>query len=150
MLDVLAAEFMLPEPGALVRVVLRLGVALMVGALIGWDRERRDADAGLRTHMLVALGAALFVVVPLEAGMNQEALSRVVQGLVSGIGFIGAGAVLKNADEGRIRGLTTAGSIWVTAALGLAAGMGQASVALLGTLLVLIVLALLRRLRAPA
>jgi putative Mg2+ transporter-C (MgtC) family protein len=128
------------------RVCLRLCVALLLGAAVGWDRERRDADAGLRTHMLVSLGAALFVLVPLQAGMSQEDLSRVLQGLVSGIGFLGAGAVLKDSSEGRIHGLTTAATIWATAAIGLAAGMGRELLAVLATVLVLLVLTLLRRL----
>lgn len=126
------------------RVTLRMLVALLLGALIGWDRERRDADAGLRTHMLVSLGAALFVLVPAEAGMSKEDLSRVVQGIVSGIGFLGAGTVLKDRSEGRIHGLTTAGSIWATAAIGMAAGMGRESTALLATAFILVVLSLLR------
>ena len=126
------------------RVTLRMLVALLLGAVIGWDRERRDADAGLRTHMLVSLGAALFVLVPAEAGMSKEDLSRVVQGIVSGIGFLGAGTVLKDRSEGRIHGLTTAGSIWATAAIGMAAGMGRESTALLATAFILVVLSLLR------
>lgn len=127
------------------RVTLRMSVALLVGAAIGWDRERRDAEAGLRTHMLVSLGAALFVLVPAEAGMTPDALSRIVQGVVAGIGFLGAGAVLKVSEEGRIHGLTTAASIWVTAALGIAAGLGRESTALLATAFVLVVLVSLRR-----
>ena len=129
---------------SLTRVALRMGVALLLGAAIGWDRERRDAEAGLRTHMLVSLGAALFVLVPAEAGMDREALSRAVQGLVSGVGFLGAAAVLKVSDEGRIHGLTTAASIWATAAVGMSAGLGRESTAFLATLLILLVLALLR------
>lgn len=141
------AEFSdLLDAEQLTRVVLRLGVALLLGAAIGWDRERRDADAGLRTHMLVALGAAIFVLVPAEAGMSDDGLSRVVQGVVSGIGFLGAGAVLKVSEEGRIHGLTTAGSIWATAAVGVAAGLGRESTAVLATVFVLLVLAALRRL----
>lgn len=146
-LATLASEFAPPDVAQATRVLSRMSVALLVGAAIGWDRERRDAEAGLRTHMLVALGAALFVLVPIEAGLDEAGISRVVQGLVSGIGFLGAGAVLKNAEEGRIHGLTTAGSIWVTAALGVAAGLGRELTALAGTLLVLVVLTLLRRLR---
>jgi len=130
----------------LTRLTLRMSVALLLGAVIGWDRERNDAEAGLRTHMLVALGAALFVLVPAEAGMSSDGLSRVVQGVVSGIGFLGAGAVLKDTGEGRIHGLTTAASIWATAAVGIAAGMGRESTALLATLFVLLVLVALRRL----
>jgi putative Mg2+ transporter-C (MgtC) family protein len=141
------AEFSdLLDPEQLTRVVLRMGVALLLGAAIGWERERRDADAGLRTHMLVALGAALFVLVPAEAGMTPEDLSRVVQGIVSGIGFLGAGAVLKSSDEGRIHGLTTAATVWATAAIGIAAGLGREATAVLATVLVLVVLAALRRL----
>jgi putative Mg2+ transporter-C (MgtC) family protein len=135
--DLLAAD-------QVTRVVLRLCVALLLGALIGWDRERRDAEAGLRTHMLVSLGAALFVLVPAEAGMGPEEISRVLQGLVSGIGFLGAAAVLKVSTEGRIHGLTTAASIWATAAVGMAAGLGRESTAFLATLLVLVVLSALR------
>lgn len=143
----LQAEFSdLLDPAQVTRVVVRLLVALALGAAIGWDRERRDADAGLRTHMLVALGAALFVLVPAEAGMGADELSRVIQGVVSGIGFLGAGAVLKDSGEGRIHGLTTAGSIWATAAVGVAAGLGRESTAILATVCVLIVLAALRRL----
>lgn len=141
----LLAEFsdlLAVEP--LTRVVLRMCVALLLGAVIGWERERRDAEAGLRTHMLVSLGSALFVLVPAEAGMGTEALSRVVQGLVSGIGFLGAAAVLKVSTEGRIHGLTTAASIWATAAVGMAAGLGRESTAVLSTLLVLLVLSSLR------
>jgi putative Mg2+ transporter-C (MgtC) family protein len=128
------------------RVVWRMAMALALGAAIGWDRERRDAEAGLRTHMLVALGAALFVLVPLEAGMNDEQLSRVVQGLVSGIGFLGAGAVLKDSDEGRIHGLTTAATIWATAAVGIAVGLGHTGTAAIATGFMLLVLVWLRRL----
>jgi uncharacterized membrane protein YhiD involved in acid resistance len=90
--------------------------------------------------MLVSLGAALFVLVPAEAGMDVGSLSRVVQGLVSGIGFLGAAAVLKVSSEGRIHGLTTAASIWATAAAGMSAGLGRASTAVVAALLVLRVL----------
>lgn len=140
------AEFSdLADVERITRATWRMGEALVLGALIGWDRERREAEAGLRTHMLVALGAALFVLVPLESGMNDEQLSRVVQGLVSGIGFLGAGAVLKDQEEGRIHGLTTAATIWATAAVGMAAGLGRTGTAVLATLFMLLVLVWLRR-----
>lgn len=135
----------LADVESITRATWRMGEALVLGALIGWDRERRDAEAGLRTHMLVALGAALFVLIPREAGMDDDQLSRVVQGLVSGIGFLGAGAVLKDQEEGRIHGLTTAASIWATAGVGMAAGMGHTGIAMLATLFILIVLVWLRR-----
>lgn len=133
------------EVERITRATWRMVEALVLGAAIGWDRERRDAEAGLRTHMLVALGAALFVLIPMESGMDKDQLSRIVQGLVSGIGFLGAGAVLKDQEEGRIHGLTTAASLWATAAIGLAAGMGLTGTAILATVFILIVLVVLRR-----
>lgn len=140
------AEFAdLADIQALTRELLRMVVALLLGAAIGWDRERRDADAGLRTHMLVALGAAFFVLVPAEIGMSPEDLSRVIQGVIAGVGFLGAGAVLKLGDQGRIHGLTTAASIWVTAAVGMAAGLGRIGTALVATVFILLVLSTLRR-----
>lgn len=144
------AEFSgLQEVEQMTRATVRMVVALVLGALIGWDREQRDAEAGLRTHMLVALGAALFVLVPAEAGMGSDELSRIIQGLVSGIGFLGAGAVLKRSSVGRIHGLTTAASIWATAAVGMAAGLGREGTALLATAFILLVLAWLRRVEDP-
>ncbi|OSZ76135.1 MgtC/SapB family protein [Hydrogenophaga sp. IBVHS1] len=145
-LTTLQAEFAdLTEVERITRATWRMGEALLLGAAIGWDRERRDAEAGLRTHMLVSLGAALFVLICLETGMDDDQLSRVVQGLVSGIGFLGAGAVLKDQEEGRIHGLTTAAGIWATAAVGMAAGMGHTGIALLATIFILVVLVWLRR-----
>ena len=145
-LTTLQAEFAdLTEVERITRATWRMGEALLLGAAIGWDRERRDAEAGLRTHMLVSLGAALFVLICLETGMDDDQLSRVVQGLVSGIGFLGAGAVLKDQDEGRIHGLTTAAGIWATAAVGMAAGMGHTGIAVLATIFILVVLVWLRR-----
>ena len=144
------AEFSgLQEVEQMTRATVRMVVALALGAVIGWDRERRDAEAGLRTHMLVALGAALFVLVPAEAGMGNDELSRIIQGLVSGIGFLGAGAVLKRSNAGRIHGLTTAASIWATAAVGMAAGLGREGTALLATGFILLVLAWLRHIEIP-
>lgn len=128
------------------RVTVRLLMAVVLGALLGLNREKQDSFAGLRTHMLVALGAALFVMVPQQMGMGPEAISRVLQGLVSGIGFLGAGAVLKLSDHGQIRGLTTAASIWTTAAIGITAGLGLEATAILCTVLAWIILALVVRL----
>ncbi|MDR7150660.1 putative Mg2+ transporter-C (MgtC) family protein [Hydrogenophaga palleronii] len=143
----LRAEFSdLLQVEQVTRVTARMVVALLLGAVIGWDRERRDADAGLRTHMLVSLGAALFVMVPAESGMGSDELSRVIQGIVSGIGFLGAGAVLKMGNEGRIHGLTTAATVWATAAVGMSAGLGREGTAVLATAFILVVLVWLRRL----
>lgn len=142
----LAKEFAdLPDAAEAVRLALRLSVAVLAGAAIGWDRELRASSAGFRTHMLVALGAALFMIVPQHAGFDTADVSRVVQGLVAGIGFLGAGAILKMDDRGEIRGLTTAATIWVTAAIGMTAGLGQLVTAIVATVVVLVVLALLPR-----
>ena len=125
------------------QLLLRLGTAAIVGGVVGYDRERRGKEAGLRTHMLVALGAALFVIVPQRAGMNDAELSRVIQGVAAGIGFIGGGAILKLSTEGQVKGLTTAAGIWLTAALGVAAGCGRIGVALLAVLLGMVILTVL-------
>ncbi len=101
------------------RVSTRLLVAAALGGLLGYERELKRKAAGLRTHMLVALGAALFVLVPLQAGVPKEDVSRVMQGIVTGIGFLGAGTILKGSSVEDVKGLTTAAGIWLTAALAL-------------------------------
>lgn len=126
----------------LTRALTRMLVAVALGAAIGMERELRGTGAGLRTHMLVALGAALFVLVPLQAGMEVADLSRVLQGLISGIGFLGAGAIIKLSHDREIHGLTTAATVWLTAAIGVAAGMGRELTAVLSTLLALCILSL--------
>lgn len=129
----------------LTRMWLRLTLAVALGGLLGFERESRGQSAGLRTHMLVALGAALFVLVPLQVGISTADLSRVLQGVIAGIGFLGAGAIIKLSAEQEIRGLTTAASIWLTAAIGVSAGMGRSSTAILSTIFALFILAVLRR-----
>ena len=135
----------LPDAAQVTLVVLRLFIAVLLGGLLGYDREKNESAAGLRTHMLVALGAALFVIVPQQAGMRVEDLSRVLQGIIAGIGFLGAGAIIKLSDKEQIKGLTTAASIWATAAIGIAAGMGREMTAILATILALVILAALPR-----
>jgi putative Mg2+ transporter-C (MgtC) family protein len=127
------------------RIVLRLLVALALGGLLGYERESIGASAGLRTHMLVSLGCALFILIPVQAGMRIEDVSRVLQGVAAGIGFIGAGAILKQSNRNDIRGLTTAASIWTTAAIGVAAGMGREASAIVSAVFAFIILAILRR-----
>jgi putative Mg2+ transporter-C (MgtC) family protein len=129
-----------PDVPQLVRVTARLLAALFIGTAIGLQRELTHKPAGLRTHMLVALGTALFLVGASEAGMAVDTLSRIVQGLATGIGFLGGGAILKLTDEREIHGLTTAAGIWMTAAASAAAGLGQIAVALIGTVFGLLVL----------
>jgi putative Mg2+ transporter-C (MgtC) family protein len=132
-------------PGVVVvtQLVLRMLLAILLGGLLGYQRERQGKAAGLRTHMLVALGSAFFVLIPLQAGMSLGDLSRVLQGLIAGIGFLLAGTILKLQAEEQIHGLTTAAGLWVTAAVGVAVGMGRETSAVLGTVLALIILALL-------
>lgn len=142
----LMSEFSdIPNAGEVLRIILRLSLALLLGGLLGWERERSGKDAGLRTHMLVALGAALFVLVPAQGGMEVSDMSRVLQGVIQGIGFLCAGAILKSSDEQQVRGLTTAAGIWLTAAIGIAAGMGREATAVLSAVFAWFVLAGLRR-----
>ncbi|WP_027213157.1 MgtC/SapB family protein [Burkholderia sp. WSM2232] len=122
------------------QVLMRLGLALVLGGVIGFEREISRRDAGMRTHMMVAVGAALFVVVPLQAGFSQDNMSRVLQGLVSGIGFLGAGAVIKLSEQREVRGLTTAASLWLSAGVGVAAGLGREATAILSVLIALLIL----------
>jgi putative Mg2+ transporter-C (MgtC) family protein len=129
----------------LLRVLIRLLGAMLAGAVLGLQRERADKPAGWRTHILVALGAALFVVVPLQLGMDHAGLSRVVQGVATGIGFLGGGVILKLASERRIEGLTTAADIWATAAIGVAIGLGALGIGLIATAFAWIVLSVLYR-----
>jgi putative Mg2+ transporter-C (MgtC) family protein len=136
----------IPDAREAVRVVVRLLAALLAGGIIGFQRERAGKAAGLRTHMLVAMGTTLFVLGSAGTGMEHDAMSRVVQGLATGIGFLGAGAILKMEHERRIRGLTTAAGIWMTAALGVAIGLGELGTAAIGVVFAWIVLAVLIRL----
>ncbi len=149
-MGVIRQEFSdLPTIAELTRICLRLFMALLLGGILGYERESAGASAGFRTHMLVALGSALFVVVPLQAGMPLQDLSRVLQGVVAGIGFLGAGAILKLGAELEVRGLTTAASIWLTSAVGIATGMGRESTALVATLFGLAILLLSRVVITP-
>jgi putative Mg2+ transporter-C (MgtC) family protein len=116
-------------------IALRLGLACALAMLIGLEREKPHRAAGLRTHMLVGLGAALFVIAALAQGVNPDASSRVIQGVIQGIGFLGAGTIFVLSDRMEVRGLTTAASIWVTAGIGIACGLGEFWVACIGTAL---------------
>jgi len=141
-LESLRADFSdLPDAGGVTRLVTRMGIAIVLGGILGYERESRGKDAGLRTHILVSLGATLFVLIPQQAGMSDGDLSRIIQGIATGIGFVGAGAILKLPEERRIEGLTTAAGIWLTATIGIAAGLGRESTAVIGTLLASVVLA---------
>jgi putative Mg2+ transporter-C (MgtC) family protein len=127
------------------RVLIRLFISAVLGAIVGFQREQTGKAAGLRTHMLVALGSTLFVLVPLESGMAPAETSRVVQGIATGIGFIGAGAILKIAGEREVIGLTTAAGIWMTAAAGVAVGTGRLGLAALSIGFTWVILAIVGR-----
>ncbi|HET6827672.1 MAG TPA: MgtC/SapB family protein [Ramlibacter sp.] len=138
-----AAEFSdLAEVRQLTQLALRMVIAALLGGLLGLERELRGKSAGIRTHMLLAMGAAVFVLVPLQAGMEQEALSRVIQGLLAGVGLLCAGSILKSTGDDQIYGLTTAAGLWMTTAIGVAAGMGREATAVFCTLFALGILAL--------
>jgi putative Mg2+ transporter-C (MgtC) family protein len=131
-----------PDLRQLIHVIIKMVFAVLLGGVVGYQRERAGKPAGLRTHILVSLGTAVFVLACHGSGMSSDGLSRVIQGIVTGIGFIGAGTILKLDDERKIVGLTTSAGIWMTAAIGVAVGLGTLGVAMLSTLLTLIVLAL--------
>ena len=139
----LISEFSdLPDAAQVTRIVLRLALAAALGGVLGYERERQGKAAGVRTHMLVALGAALFVLVPQQAGVSEADMTRVIQGVVAGIGFLGAGSIIKGNDEDNVKGLTTAAGIWLTAAIGIACGIGREATAVLSALLAFAILAL--------
>jgi putative Mg2+ transporter-C (MgtC) family protein len=141
--DTIAQEFSdLPDVEGMTRLVVRMLLAGLLGGLLGLQREQSGKAAGVRTHMLVAMGAALFVLVPQQSGVEPGDLSRVLQGVIAGVGFLCAGTILKTQDEEDVKGLTTAAGIWMTAAIGIAAGLGREATAVVSTVLALGVLSL--------
>ena len=140
--ETLSDELFDIDAARVTRIVVRLVIAALLGGLLGYERERHGKSAGVRTHMLVSLGAALFVLVPEQAGAQSTDVARVIQGVVAGIGFLGAGSIIKNRDDGNVSGLTTAAGIWLTAAVGVACGLGRESTAILSALLAFAILAL--------
>lgn len=139
----IAREFSdLADLEVLTQTILRLLLAAFLGGVLGLQRERQGKEAGIRTHMLVATGSALFILVPMQGGMDSEGISRVLQGLLAGVGFLCAGSILKRPDEEQVHGLTTAAGIWMTAAIGVAVGLGREATAVLSTLLLLAILSM--------
>lgn len=135
-------------------IVLRLMLSLLVGGAVGLERESRHKPAGLRTHMLVSFGSALFVLANLKLSDPQAQLdpSRTIQGIAAGIGFLGAGEIMRthrnseaNEDREEVRGLTSAAAIWVSAALGTLAGCGLWQISLIGGVLAYAVLKLVKK-----
>jgi putative Mg2+ transporter-C (MgtC) family protein len=145
-------------------ILLRLVIAALLSGVIGYERERHGKDAGLRTHMLVAVGAALFVSFTELFLLEYEPLAppgapgnlrvqieplATVEAIVTGISFLGAGTIFVAGRQGRVKGLTTAASIWVTAAVGIAVGLERYVLAAGSTLLILFILRIVGRLDIP-
>jgi putative Mg2+ transporter-C (MgtC) family protein len=126
-------------------ILLRLGAAVIAGGAIGWERQLGGRPAGLRTHMLVSLGAAMVVLIPLASGSSDA--TRVIQGVATGIGFLCAGDILHQVQHGheRVKGLTSAAALWVTAAVGMVAASGLWAIVVVGTGLTLVILTVLQR-----
>jgi putative Mg2+ transporter-C (MgtC) family protein len=123
-------------------IAIRVAAALLAGAILGIDRELKHKPAGMRTHSMVSIGAAVVVLATIGSSQGDaDATSRAIQGIITGIGFLGAGVIMQHEEEGRVEGLTTAASIWVAAALGIACGAGLVelvAIALGAVLLVMI------------
>jgi|SRR5689334_4144282 putative Mg2+ transporter-C (MgtC) family protein len=122
------------------RIVIRLLAAFILGGLVGVQRQRTHKPAGLRTHMLVCVGTAVFVTTVGAVGMAFDGQSRVIQGIITGLGFIGGGSILKLTQDHEIKGLTTAAGLWMTAAIGVTVGLGALGIAIITTILTLIIL----------
>lgn len=121
--------------------MIRLAVSVVIGGLIGLERELGGKPAGLRTIILVSLGSTVLLLIGLELGLNGAELARIIAGVVTGIGFLGAGAIIR--ARGEVYGLTTAATIWLASGLGIAIGAGYYMLAVLATIAVLVVLRLL-------
>ena len=134
--------FSVPDTDYVVRIAARLLAAAVLGGLIGLEREWRAKAAGLRTHMTVALGCAAFMLIVIESDTDAGNISRAIQGIAAGIGFIGAGTILKRTEEDDIKGLTTAATIWLTAAVGAAAGAGHGWLGLIGVVIAFLILSI--------
>jgi putative Mg2+ transporter-C (MgtC) family protein len=132
---------------SLIDVMLRIGAAILVGGLLGLNRELRDKPAGLRTHALVSLGAAVLTLVSISFAatsmmLDGSAVARVVQGVITGIGFLGGGVILRSESKQTVHGLTTAATVWLAACLGIACGAGQWGITAISVVAVLAVLVL--------
>ncbi|MEW4567048.1 MgtC/SapB family protein [Tautonia sp. JC769] len=132
------AEF--GDLAGLLRALIRLSLAALLGGIIGLERSIHARPAGLRTFMLVAVGSAAFVLVSEQLGIREGDLSRVIQGLLTGVGFLGAGVIFRSGEATRTRGITTAAGIWLTASLGMAVGLGRPATAVLIALLTFVIL----------
>jgi putative Mg2+ transporter-C (MgtC) family protein len=142
-------------------IILRLSFALLLGAIIGLERQLRNKPAGLRTHMLVSLAAAIFTLIPVaitstpsKLGVpDVDTISRIIQGIAAGVGFLGAGEILRqssqNSQRPEVHGLTSAAAIWVSASLGITAGCGLWELGLVGAVFTFLVLYVFKRFEKP-
>jgi putative Mg2+ transporter-C (MgtC) family protein len=135
-----------PDSVETARIAVRLLVAIGVGGILGAERAHVGKAAGMRTHMLVSLGAAIVVLLPHLTGMSSADVSRIIQGTLTGIGFIGGGVILKMSEQHQILGITTAASIWLTATLGIVTGTGRVGLAIVGAILAFLILTVVARL----
>lgn len=129
-----------PNINSVLQVTIRIVVAGILGGIIGYEREVKGKAAGLRTHMLLAMGTVIVLVVARLDGIPMSEMSKVIEGLVTGVGFLGGGAILKLSDKQEIRGVTTAASIWSTSAIGIAVGLGQIWIGVLSAIVVWMIL----------
>jgi putative Mg2+ transporter-C (MgtC) family protein len=118
----------------------KLLLASLCAALIGWERQRREKAAGLKTHVLIAFGSCLFTIVGMNLVGESDpgALLRIMQGIITGVGFVGAGAIMRQGES--VKGITTAAGIWVIAAIGMTVGAGEYLLALYSSVMVVIML----------
>jgi putative Mg2+ transporter-C (MgtC) family protein len=131
---------LIPQWDLALQVVIRLLIAAVLGGTIGYERELKGKAAGIRTHMLVCVGTTIIIIVARLDGIPMAEMSKVIEGVVAGIGFIGGGVILKLTQEREIRGITTAAGIWTTAAIGIAVGLGQVWIAVVSALAVWLIL----------
>ena len=119
----------------------KLIIALILGAIVGYERERDGKDAGLRTYASICMGACIFILIAGHLTTDNSAIARVMTGVITGIGFIGAGIIFKDAKN-KPKGLTTASTIWCTASIGIAVGLNMFIIAIVGTILLFFILEL--------
>ncbi|MFH5774688.1 MgtC/SapB family protein [Paracoccus sp. NGMCC 1.201697] len=155
MLDQLAGEFSRPMSLPFGVVLLRLFMAVVLGGIVGWEREVKSREAGLRTHMLISLAAASFTLVALElvdfSDVNEDRQRtdplRLIEAVTAGVAFLAAGSIVIN--HGNVRGITTGASMWLCGAIGLCCGTGDLRLAMIATAMALVVLYLVRVLVTP-
>lgn len=131
----------IPDREMAQRMLIRLTVAVICGAIIGLQRSSVGKSAGLRTHILVSAGTCIFILACIGGGFTNDSISRVIQGVVTGIGFLGAGSILKYEAEHQIHGLTTAAGVWMTSAIGVSAALGNVGLAIVSAVIGIVILA---------